>query len=156
MENIIDLETVLRHLRVQHGTVTVYNELMKQLEQEYVALQQIFAPEFFRRALGVSSDTNSFYDEYMRASAEAAKEVLNEIPRTNPELFECDESHISCDTYEELDIQPSDEDMAINIVDDEEDQEIKIVDTEIEPKKNVKNATVNVVKEKAKRIKKKL
>lgn len=155
MESIIDLETVLRQLRIQHGSVNVYNVLMKQLEEEYVALQQIFAPEFLRRALGVANDTNNFYEEYMRASAEAAKEVLNEIPRTNPELFECDESQISCDTYDD-NMNIDEEELAINIVDDEEDQEIKIVDTEVEPKKNVKNATVNVVKEKAKRIKKKL
>ena len=150
MEPNFELETVLRHLRVQHGSIRVYSELMKQLEEEYNALQQIFTIGVVKPEL----ESTNFYDEYMRASAEAAKEVLNEMPRSNPELFECDESHISYDTYECNEIEEEE----LNIVDDTEPEEcIKIIETTDKDTsvKSAKNATVNVVKEKAKRIKKK-
>lgn len=158
MEMDNELETVLRHLRVQYGTIQVYSELMKQMEQEYGILQQIFGPEMVRRPpmeySATMQDNDVFYHEYLRASAEAAQQVLNEVGHTNGELFECDQSEISCDTYEVNELQVNEEEQ-MNIV-DEEEQEIKIVETEMETKKTNKNSTVNVVKEKGKKIKKKL
>ena len=147
MEPNFELETILRHIRVQHGSIRVYSELMKQLEEEYNALQQIFTIGVVKPEL----ESTNFYDEYMRASAEAAKEVLNEMPRSNPELFECDQSHISYDTYECNEIEEEE----LNIVDDAEPEEcIKIIET-TDKETSVKSGTVNVVKEKARRIKKK-
>jgi hypothetical protein len=158
MEPNFELETVLRHLRIQNGTIRVYSELMKQMEEEYTALQQIFTPEIFRRGLSSLPESTNFYDEYMRASAEAARQVLNEIPQTNPELFQCDQSEISCDTYNEVEINTEDDELAMNIVDEMEPEEcIKIIETTDKDMsvKSIKNGPVNVVKEKAKRIKKK-
>ena len=116
-----------------------------------IAINKIEVCEIVKQEL----ESTNFYDEYMRASAEAAKEVLNEMPRSNPELFECDQSHISYDTYECNEIEEEE----LNIVDDAEPEEcIKIIETTDKETsvKSAKNAIVNVLKEKGKRIKKKL
>ncbi len=75
-----DLIEDLNHLRIKYGTCDVYKTLMKLLREEYEELSSLF---------GVSSNTHptstffatspqDYYAEFMKASAEAAHDILQE------------------------------------------------------------------------------
>lgn len=75
-----DLTEDLNHLRIRYGTSNVYRTLMKLLREEYDELSSLF---------GVSSGTHptstfyptspqDYYAEFMKASAEAAHDTLQE------------------------------------------------------------------------------
>lgn len=75
-----DLQEDLNHLRIRYGSSNVYRTLMKLLREEYEELSSLFG-------VGTNSHPTStfyptspqdYYAEFMKASAEAAHDVLQE------------------------------------------------------------------------------
>jgi hypothetical protein len=82
-----DLIEDLNHLRIRYGTSNVYRTLMKLLREEYEELSSLFCSSSNSNPTSTFYPTSpqDYYAEFMKASAEAAHDTLQEytpVPTT--------------------------------------------------------------------------
>ena len=75
-----DLIEDLNHLRIRYGTSNVYKTLMKLLREEYEELSSLFcsSPNTHPTSTFFATSPQDYYAEFMKASAEAAHDVLQQ------------------------------------------------------------------------------
>ena len=116
-----DLIEDLNHLRIRYGTTNIYRTLMKQMRDEFEELSSIF---------GVSSNTHptstffatspeNYYAEFMKASAEAAHDVLQEQHPVFPTSFYDEDASIEAQSIhgDEFSLCPEEEEDNIEDMD---------------------------------------
>jgi len=101
-----DLIEDLNHLRIKYGTSNVHRILMKLMRDEYEELSSLFgvSSNNMPTATFFSTSPQDYYSEFMKASAEAANEVLQEYHPVQ-EFFDLEAESINND---ELSIAPED------------------------------------------------
>lgn len=82
-----ELQEDLNHLRIRYGTSNVYRTLMKLLREEYEELSSLFCSSSNSNPTSTFYPTSpqDYYAEFMKASAEAAHDTLQEytpVPTT--------------------------------------------------------------------------
>ncbi len=75
-----DLIEDLNHMRIRYGTCNVYKTLMKLLREEYEELSSLFcsSPNNIPTSTFFATSPEDYYAAFMKASAEAAHDVLQE------------------------------------------------------------------------------
>lgn len=75
-----DLIEDLNHLRIRYGTSNVYRTLMKQMRDEFEELSSLFGVSSNNHPTSTffATSPQDYYAEFMKASAEAAHDVLQE------------------------------------------------------------------------------
>jgi hypothetical protein len=101
-----DLIEDLNHLRIKYGSTNVYKSLMKLMRDEYEELSSLFgvSSNNMPTATFFSTSPQDYYSEFMKASAEAAHDTLQEYHPVQ-QFFDLEAESINDD---ELSIAPED------------------------------------------------